>query len=197
VPLTNKKKKTVEPGNIEARTWPVVSLSFDCSKELYCYTKSLIGNSKVNVTLFISETTGTALDDLFAHPSHKNLDILDAERSNRRMELVGYDRVKAAQSYYADGVNIVKQMLLNIVYMGHSQSGLHLSFTCSPPHVASEDTSLKPLPEPEPALEYRPEPSDAVYSCNTSDARYDEEYDYVYSGGAVMYIEIHDYPKKL
>jgi len=192
-PLTNKKKKTAEPGNLDTRTWPVVSLSFDYSNELYSYMKSLIGNSKVNATLFISETTGTALDDLFARPSHENLDILDAERSNRRMELVGYDRVKAGQAYYAEGINIVKQLLLNIVYMGHSQTGMNLSFTCSLAPVA--DTVLAPIPEPEPALEYQPESSGPVYSCNTPGAPYDEEYDYVYSGGTGSYTQTYDYPK--
>jgi len=196
VPLTNSKQKTTM--GIETRTWPVVSLSFDYSHELYSYVKSLIGNSKVNVTLFISDTTGTALDDLFVHPSHENMDILDAERSNRRMELVGYDRVKPRQSYYASRTNILKQMLLNIVSMGYSQTGMGISFTCSscssmPAPVGAGLTSLSEL---NPTLEYQPDQCDATSWSNANDAYNDEEeYTYVYSGGKGSYTQTYSYLK--
>jgi hypothetical protein len=197
VPLADKKKENpaTETGPVQPRTWPAISLSFDYSSEICSYVKSLIGNSKVNITLYISETTGTALDDLFVHPSHENFDVLDAERSNRRMELVGYDRIKTFSNDVVD-TNIVKQMLSSLVSMGYSQTGMRLSFTCSPPPLADiADTVLAPLPEPEPTLEYQPatEPSDAVYSHNTSDAHYDDEYDYVYSGGTGSYTQTYDY----
>lgn len=184
-----KKGKLVSTPSIavETRAWPVVSLSFDCLSEVHAYAKSLFGDSKVNVTLYISETNGTALDDLFAHPSHENFDIFDAERSNRRMELIGYDRVKPSVSG-TERKNVVKQMLSNLVYMGYSQTGVHLSFTCSP------------IPAPEsveaPAMEYNPEQCEgAPYTSNVNDAYYDEEYDYVYSGGTGSYTQTYDYPK--
>jgi hypothetical protein len=166
------KKKTSK-----SREWPVISMSFDYTSDLYSYAVSLMGASKVNITLYVSETTGTALDDLFAHPSHKNFDTLDAERSNRRMELVGYDRLKTSVSYFssANNSNIVKQMLTNLVCMVHSQIGVGLSFTCSPSAVVSVDAV---------------EAVDAVDAVDAPASQADEcEYDYVFSGDPRAYCE--------
>ena len=123
-------------------SWPVVSLSFNYPSELYHYMSSLFGASKANVTLYVSSAeTSACMDDMFTNPSHASLQHLDEERANRKMELVGYDRIRVPAQYFsdsrADKTNIVKQMLLNLDCMCHAPSGMTLSFRCfvDPPEL--------------------------------------------------------------
>jgi len=124
---SEKKKNTV--------SWPVISLSFDYPSELYQYMSSLFGASKANVTLYVSTAeTSARMDDMFTNPSHASLNQLDEERANRKMELVGYDRVRVPAQYFSESrpgrTNIVKQMLINMDCMCHAPSGMTLSFRC-------------------------------------------------------------------
>jgi hypothetical protein len=96
---------------------------------------SLFGASKANVTLYVSTAeTSACIDDLFTNPSHDGLHHLDEERANRKMELVGYDRIRVPAQYFSDSrpdrTNIVKQMLINLDCMCHAPSGMTLSFRC-------------------------------------------------------------------
>ncbi len=116
-------------------SWPVVSLSFNYPSELYHYMSSLFGDSKANVTLYVSTAeTSACIDDMFTNPSHASLYHMDEERANRKMELVGYDRIRVPAQYFSarhpDRTNIVKQMLINLDCMCHAPSGMTLSFRC-------------------------------------------------------------------
>ena len=146
----SEKKKNKNVSNSNA-SWPVVSLSFGYPSELYNYISSLFGNSKANVTLYVSTAeTSACIDDLFTNPSHSGMQHLDEERSNRKMELVGYDRVRVPAQYFSDSrpdrTNIVKQMLFNLDCMCHAPSGMTLSFRC----FVVPPASLQPQPQPQP-----------------------------------------------
>jgi len=127
----NEKKKHNRNND---ESWPVVSMSFNYLSELYSYIVSLFGESKVNLTLYVSPKPIVDMDTLFVHPSHANLKIMDIERRNRKMELVGYDRTYVEPFFFneqKEKVNILKQMLLNLDLMGSGPSGMGLSFTCN------------------------------------------------------------------
>lgn len=171
----SEKKKNKNVSNSNA-SWPVVSLSFNYPSELYNYISSLFGNSKANVTLYVSTAETSALiDDLFTNPSHSGMRHLDQERSNRKMELVGYDRVRVPAQYFSDSrpdkTNIVKQMLFNLDCMCHAPSGMTLSFRCfvvqpaSPQPLSRVDDDY-PTPEPE--------TENINYICSS----YDNDYEY-------------------
>ena len=200
--LRRKEKKNASDdaslaAAIAPRWWPVLSMSFDNAYDAYSYALSLMGASKVNVTLYVSAANGVALDELFAHPSHENLDTFDAERSNRRMELVGYDRVNMSAEYYGGGSrnsNIVKQMLANLVIMGgNSSAGMGISFTCS----SSESAPASALASGE--TQYRDQqlecpPCDHLsHASDTHDVQYDDYYDYVHSSVTGTYTKTFDY----
>lgn len=131
----SEKKKNKHPvETTETLSWPVISMSFNYPSELYNYMTSLFGHSKLNITLYISPKPITEMDDIFVHPSHENMKIMDRERVNRKMELVGYDRVKVDPVFFKESnpnkMNVLKQMIANLDYMGSGPSGMGLSFTC-------------------------------------------------------------------
>ena len=137
----SEKKNSKNVSNSNA-SWPVISLSFNCPSELYHYISSLFGTSKANVTLYVSTAeTSACIDDLFTNPSHSSLYQMDEERANRKMELVGYDRIRVPAQFFSDSrpdrTNIVKQMLINLDCMCHTPSGMTLSFRCfvEPPEL--------------------------------------------------------------
>ena len=126
----NRVRRSEKKKNL---SWPVVSMSFNYPSELYEYMLSLFGTSKANVTLYISTAkTSAYMDEIFINPSHSNMQHMDEERVNRKMELVGYDRVRVPAEYFCDKYkqNIVKQMLLNLDCMCHAPIGMTLSFRC-------------------------------------------------------------------
>ena len=194
-----KNKAGVAPLAVH-RWWPVISLSFDNAYDTYSYALSLIGASKVNTTLYVSSKSGTELDEMFAHPSRDNFDTFDAERSNRRMELVGYDRVNMSAAYYGGDLknsNIVKQMLANLICMGTSSAGMGISFTCSSPvHeqtlLPSSETQTQ-LQHDDQYLEY-PQCDHLSHASDTHDVQYDDYYDYVHSNVTGTYTKTFDYP---
>lgn len=169
---SDKKNK-----NTNNASWPVVSLSFNYPPELYNYISSLFGASKANVTLYVSTPeTSSCIDDLFTNPSHSGMRHLDQERSNRKMELVGYDRIHVPAQYFSnsrpDKTNIVKQMFFNLDCMCHAPSGMTLSFRCfvvpheSPQPLSRVDDDY-PIPEPE--------TENINYICSSN---YDNDYEY-------------------
>jgi hypothetical protein len=157
---SEKKKNT---------TWPVVSLSFNYPAELYHYMSSLFGASKANVTMYVSSAeTSACIDDLFTNPSHASMHHLDEERANRKMELVGYDRIRVPAQYFSDSrpdrTNIVKQMLIDLDCMCHAPSGMTLSFRCFVVPPAS--------PQPQPL-----EPETENININNNNYIYGGDYD--------------------
>lgn len=145
---SEKKKNTTTSNTTSNTSWPVVSLSFNYPAELYSYISTLFGASKANVTLYVSTAvTSACMDDLFINPSHSSMHHMDEERANRKMELVGYDRVRVPAQYFSDSrpdrTNIVKQMLFNLDCMCHAPSGMTLLFRCfvvPPVSMESNDT---------------------------------------------------------
>jgi len=160
--LHRSEKKNKNTSNT---SWPVISLSFDYPSELYEYTLSLFGASKANVTLYVSTAeTSACMDAMFTTPSHASLHHMDKERANRKMELVGYDRVRFHSQYFSESrpgrTNIIKQMLINLDFMCHAPSGMTLSFRCfvDPSSDAIDSTEptdpidnrIHPDPDPDP-----------------------------------------------
>jgi hypothetical protein len=159
---SEKKKNT---------TWPVVSLSFTYPSELYNYTSSLFGASKANVTLYVSSAeTSVCIDDMFTNPSHDGLHHLDEERTNRKMELVGYDRIRVPAQYFSDSrpdkTNIVKQMLLNLDCMCHAPTGMTLSFRC----FVEPSELFQPQPLGRVDDDYEPETENINNNSNNSNS---------------------------
>ena len=144
----HKNKNRLHRSEKKNTSWPVISLSFNYPSELYNYISSFFGDSKANVTLYVSTAeTSTFIDDLFTNPSHSSMRHLDEERANRKMELVGYDRVRVPAQYFSEShpnkTNIVKQMLFNLDCMCQASSGMTLSFRCfvvPPVSMESNDT---------------------------------------------------------
>jgi hypothetical protein len=128
----NEKKKHNRKND---ESWPVISMSFNYPSEVYSFMTSLFGTSKVNLTLYISPKPIVDMDTLFVHPSHANMKIMDRERQNRKMELVGYDRAYVEPFFFNEQkinlLNLLKQMLSNLDIMGSGPSGMGLSFTCN------------------------------------------------------------------
>ena len=158
-------------------SWPVVSMSFNYPSELYNYTSSLFGASKANVTLYVSTAeTSACMDDMFINPSHASMRHLDEERANRKMELVGYDRVRFPAQYFSDSrpdrTNIVKQMLINLDCMCHAPSGMTLSFRCFVvPPASPQLQSQERVDEPE---------TENINNNNNNNYGGDNDYDYEY-----------------
>ena len=173
----SEKKKNTTSNN---PSWPVISLSFDYPSELYNYMSSLFGASKANVTLYVSTAeTSAGMDDMFTNPSHSSLHQLDEERTNRKMELVGYDRVRFPSQYFSESrpgrTNIVKQMLLNLDCMCHAPSGMTLSFRCFVvPPASMESNDLYDATE---AIDNRIHPDP---DAEGGAVRYNNDYDYEY-----------------
>jgi hypothetical protein len=171
---SEKKKNTTTSNN---PSWPVISLSFDYPSELYNYMSSLFGASKANVTLYVSTAeTSAGMDDMFTNPSHSSLHQLDEERTNRKMELVGYDRIRFPSQYFSESrpgrTNIVKQMLLNLDCMCHAPSGMTLSFRCFiVPPASMESNDLCDATE---AIDNRDPDAEG------GAVRYNNDYDYEY-----------------
>jgi hypothetical protein len=171
----SEKKKNKNISNSNA-SWPVISLSFNYPSELYNYISSFFGDSKANVTLYVSTAeTSAFIDDLFTNPSHSGMRHLDEERTNRKMELIGYDRVRVPAQYFSeshpDRTNIVKQMLFNLDCICHAPSGMTLSFRCFVVPPASPQLQSQPLErvdEPE---------TENINNYNCGDNDYDYEYD--------------------
>jgi len=91
--------------------WPVVSLSFTSAYDAYDYIMLLIGNhNKVNLTLYVSRLGGCVTDLSFAQPTGDRFRELDDERSIRRNELTGYDRMSPEASYSPSGGTVSKMM---------------------------------------------------------------------------------------
>jgi hypothetical protein len=172
----SEKKKNKNVTNSNA-SWPVISLSFNYPSELYNYISSLFGASKANVTLYVSTAeTSACIDDLFTNPSHSSLYQMDEERANRKMELVGYDRVRVPAQYFSEShpnkTNIVKQMLINLDCMCHAPSGMTLSFRCFVVPPAS------PQPQPQPqTLEPETENINNNNNNNNNNYIYGGDYD--------------------
>ena len=105
--------------------WPVVTVSFLSTRDVFDYIELLIGSNKVNVTLF------TALNDnidlTFSHPTNERFRALDSERENRRTELVGYDHIRASRPTIGD--SRVMQLLKTLSVLN---SGNMVPFTVSP-----------------------------------------------------------------
>jgi hypothetical protein len=138
---------------------------------LYNYISSFFGDSKANVTLYVSTAeTSAFIDDLFTNPSHSSMRHLDEERANRKMELVGYDRVRVPAQFFSesrpDRTNIVKQMLFNLDCMCQASSGMTLSFRCFVVPPAS------PQPQPQPL-----EPETENTNINNNNYIYGGDYD--------------------
>lgn len=170
---SEKKNNTTTTSNA---SWPVISLSFNCPSELYHYISSLFGTSKANVTLYVSTAeTSACIDDLFTNPSHSSLYQMDEERANRKMELIGYDRVRVPAQFFSESrpnrTNIVKQMLINLDCMCHAPTGMTLSFRCFVVPPASPQPQPQPL---EPETENINNNYNYIYG---GDNDYDYEYD--------------------
>lgn len=79
--------------------WPVVSASFATDHDVVKYITLLIGSNKVNMTMFVSRLAGNDNDAAFTQPTNNRFRELDAERCDRRGEIVGYDRLSLSSSY--------------------------------------------------------------------------------------------------
>lgn len=90
--------------------WPVVSVSFTSAYDAYDYIMMLIGQNKVNLTLYVSRLGGCVTDLSFAQPTGDRFRELDDERSIRRNELTGYDRMSPAAKYSTSEGTISKMM---------------------------------------------------------------------------------------
>lgn len=91
--------------------WPVVSMSFTSAYDAYDYIMLLIGNhNKVNLTLYVSRLGGCVTDLSFAQPTGDRFRELDDERSTRRNELTGYDRMSPPAKYSPSEGTISKMM---------------------------------------------------------------------------------------
>jgi hypothetical protein len=90
--------------------WPVVSLSFTSAYDAYDYIMLLIGENKVNLTLYVSRLGGCVTDVSFAQPTGNRFRELDDERSIRRNELTGYDRINPEASYSTSRGTMSKMM---------------------------------------------------------------------------------------
>jgi hypothetical protein len=82
--------------------WPVISIPFTSAYDAYTYITLMTGRSKVNLTLYVSRLGGCTTDLSFAQPTGDRFRSLDVERSNRRNEMVGYDRASSYANNYAD-----------------------------------------------------------------------------------------------
>jgi len=167
----HKNKNRLHRSEKKNTSWPVISLSFNYPSELYNYISSFFGDSKANVTLYVSTAeTSAFIDDLFTNPSHSSMRHLDEERANRKMELVGYDRVRVPAQFFSesrpDRTNIVKQMLFNLDCMCQASSGMTLSFRCFVVPPAS------PQPQPQPL-----EPETENTNINNNNYIYGGDYD--------------------
>jgi hypothetical protein len=175
----NRSEKKNTTSNSNTLSWPVISLSFDYPTELYQYMSSLFGASKANVTLYVSTAeTSARMDEMFTNPSHASLHHMDEERANRKMELVGYDRIRVPAQYFSESrpgrTNIIKQMLINLDCMCHAPSGMTLSFRCFvEPRASMESNDAIDSTEPTDPIDNRiyPEPDgegndyDYEYDC--------------------------------
>jgi hypothetical protein len=90
--------------------WPVVSVSFTSAYDAYDYIMLLIGQNKVNLTLYVSRLGGCVTDLSFAQPTGDRFRELDDERSIRRNELTGYDRMSPPAKYSPSEGTISKMM---------------------------------------------------------------------------------------
>jgi hypothetical protein len=138
---------------------------------------SLFGTSKVNLTLYISPKPIVDMDTIFADPSHANMRIMDSERHNRKMELVGYDRAYVEPFFFNDNqqnTNLLKQLLLNLDVMGSGSSGMGLSFTCNV--NAKDDEATKYADEQCYELNELNEPNELNATSNDAD-NYEYNYD--------------------
>ena len=174
--LHRSEKKNTNTTTTSNASWPVVSMSFNCPSELYHYISSLFGTSKANVTLYVSTAeTSACIDDLFTNPSHSSLYQMDEEHANRKMELIGYDRVRVPAQFFSESrpnrTNIVKQMLFNLDCMCQASSGMTLSFRCFVVPPASPQPQPQPL---EPETENINNNYNYIYG---GDNDYDYEYD--------------------
>ena len=172
----SKNKNRLHRSEKKNTSWPVISLSFNYPSELYNYISSFFGDSKANVTLYVSTAeTSECIDDLFTNPSHSSMHHLDEERTNRKMELVGYDRVRVPAQYFSEShpnkTNIVKQMLFNLDCMCHAPTGMTLSFRC---FVVPPPASPQPQPQPQPL---EPETENTNNHNNNNINNYGGDYD--------------------
>jgi hypothetical protein len=172
--VRNEKKKHKYN---DAASWPVISMSFNYPSEVYSFMTSLFGTSKVNLTLYISPKPIVDMDTIFADPSHTNLRVMDSERQNRKMELVGYDRAYVEPFFFNDNqqnINLLKQLLLNLDVMGSGSSGMGLSFTCNV--NAKDDEATKYADEQCYELNELNEPNELNATSNDAD-NYEYNYD--------------------
>jgi len=159
-------------------SWPVISLSFNYPSEAYSFMTSLFGTSKVNLTLYVSPKPIVDMDTIFVHPSHANMRIMDSERQNRKMELVGYDRAYVEPFFFNEQkVNLLKQMLSNLDFMGSGPSGMGLSFTCNI-NVEATDDDAKKYAHEQCDKTNEPVDTDPVNTVNNINAADNFEYNY-------------------
>ena len=117
--------------------WPVVSASFASTREVFEFISLMIGENKINLTLFVSSSRAdseseciyTHSDLAFSHPTNKRFRALDSDRENRRTELVGYDRIRLSSPTHGSSESKVVR-LLNMLYV--LNSGNMVPFTVSP-----------------------------------------------------------------
>jgi len=175
----NEKKKH-NRNNDNDESWPVVSMSFNYPSEVYSFMTSLFGTSKVNLTLYVSPKPIVDMDTLFVHPSHANMKIMDHERQNRKMELVGYDRAYVEPFFFNEQkINLLKQMLSNLDVMGSGPSGMGLSFTCN--IKAKDDETNKDGDEQPDESNASNEPNEFNESSNVFEDNYEYNYDSDYT----------------
>ena len=123
--------------------WPVISASFTHKDELFDYIYLLVGSSKINMTLFISRLCGGDNDITFSQPTNARFRALDAERSDRHNEIVGYDRISLFNKKWSSGSTI------NSVFriMSDLNCGGLVPFTVSPHPSQQQQAPICNLPE--------------------------------------------------
>ena len=118
--------------------WPVVSASFASTREIFDFISLMIGENKINVTLFVSNSradsesgyTFTHSDLAFSHPTNERFRALDSDREKRCSELVGYDRFRLSPRSGSGSSESKVVRLLNM--MSALNSGNMVPFTVSP-----------------------------------------------------------------
>ena len=116
--------------------WPIISTSFVSAREVFEYISLLIGENKINTTLFVSESKAELVsgstyihsDLAFSHPTNKRFRALDADRKNRRNELVGYDHFRLSPTTGCSEFKVVRLLKM----MSVLNNGGMIPFTISP-----------------------------------------------------------------
>jgi len=164
--------------------WPVVSTSFSTKCGVLDYISLLIGSNKVNMTLFASSILSDN-DIAFTQPTNERFRELDAERGDRKGELVGYDRFSLMP------VSRESKLEKTLTLLSALNSGGVMPFTVSPhpsKRVSNSNQSRQeqqqpqqPQPQPQP----QPQHVEAAASTASIPDLYDEvekytDYGYIF-----------------